>query len=124
MQGFYSARNVVPVQETSAVAPTPEFKSKFLGFRMQNALRNRFPPFRDERSLRAAIESVCGEFGELASLTILPAEKATHRQCTCLLRLNCSVAEAALRSKLDVADFGGDMLFFVEVADEWTGPTV
>lgn len=80
--------------------------------------------FRDERSLRSAVESVCGEFGKVASLVILPADRAVNRQCTCLLRLDSSVAEAALRAKLDVVDFGTDMLFFAEVADDWAGPAV
>jgi hypothetical protein len=89
---------------------------------MNNALKSRFPPFRDERSLRQAIESVCAEFGKLASLTILPASRAVGLQCTCLLRLEPAAANDRLRSRFQVIDYGSELLFFVEVHDEWTGP--
>jgi hypothetical protein len=91
---------------------------------MHNVLKSRFPPFRDERSLRSAIESVCAEFGKVASLTILPADRAVGLQCTCILRLDTSEAETQLRSEFSVIDFGTDLLFFVEVDEEWTGQTM
>jgi hypothetical protein len=91
---------------------------------MHNALKSRFPPFRDERSLRSAIESVCAEFGTVASLIILPADRAVSLQCTCILRLDTSAAEDRLRSKFSLIDFGSDLLFFVEVDEKWTGQTM
>jgi len=99
-------------------------RGKNFGLKMDNALKSRFPPFRDERSLRSAIESVCAEFGTVASLIILPADRAVGLQCTCLLRLDNSEAENRLRSKFSLIDFGTDLLFFVEVDEEWTGRTM
>ena len=89
---------------------------------MIEALKNRFPPFRDERSLKLAVESVCAEFGKVASLRILPASRAVGLQCICYLRLDSIAAETALKSRLEIIEFGSELLFFVEVDDEWTGP--
>lgn len=89
---------------------------------MHNALKNGFPPLLNEQSLKAAIASVCAEFGNVTSLTILPAAKSVGLQCTCILKLESPEAQAKLKSKLDVIDFGADILFFVEVDDNWTGP--
>ncbi len=89
---------------------------------MIDALKDRFPPFRDQRSLKLAIESVCAEFGNVASLKILPASPAVGLQCICFLRLDSAAAETALKSRLQVIEFGEELLFFVEVDDAWTGP--
>jgi hypothetical protein len=89
---------------------------------LNNALKNRFPPFRDERSLKLAIESVCAEFGKVTSLRILPANRSVGLQCSCFLQLDSAAAEDALRSNFELIDFGTDLLFFVDVDEEWTGP--
>jgi hypothetical protein len=88
---------------------------------MNNALKNRFPPFRDEGSLKRAIESVCVEFGKVTSLRILPANRAAGLQCICIFQLDSAAAVAALRSNYEVIDFGTELLAFVEVHDEWSG---
>jgi len=90
--------------------------------KMNHALRTRFPPFSSESELRASVEMVCADFGKVTSLTILPAAKAVGLQCMCLLRLAPPEAAAKLKSKLDVTDFGGQILFFVEVDNNWSGP--
>jgi len=89
---------------------------------MHLALRNGFPLFRNERELRSAVESVCAGFGKVVSLTVLPASKAVGLQCTCILRLDSSVAEDRLRARLNVIEYGTDLLFFAAVDDAWTGP--
>jgi hypothetical protein len=88
---------------------------------MQDALKKGFPPFLNEHSLRLAIESVCAKFGKVASLTILPAQRAVGLQCTCFLRLDSSAAENELRSRLQVIDYGADLVFFVELDEIWSG---
>jgi hypothetical protein len=89
---------------------------------MNNALKTGFAPFRNEESLQSAIESVCAEFGKVASLSILPAARAAGLQCTCVLRLDSDAAQNELKSRFEVIDFGAELLFFAEVDDEWTGP--
>jgi hypothetical protein len=89
---------------------------------MNLKLKNGFPPFRNEPELRSAIESVCAEFGKVTDLTILPASAAFGLQCTCILRLESSLAEEALRSKFNVIREGADVAFFATVDREWAGP--
>lgn len=89
---------------------------------MNLALKNRFPPFRNELDLQRAIEDICSRFGKVASLTILPASAAFGLQCTCLLRLESSAAEHELRSKFNAIDNGNGLLFFATVDEAWTGP--
>lgn len=91
---------------------------------MNNALKNGFPPFRDEQSLRSAVESVCARFGRVASLKIQAATRAEGAglHCACFLRLDPPAAAATLKSKLDVICFGSDIAFFADVDEHWTGP--
>ena len=91
---------------------------------MHNALEQRFPPFLNEQSLRSAIESVCADFGEVTYLKILPASGGSNLHCACFLRLDSAAAEAALKSKLHVIEFAGDLHFFADVNKKWTGPTM
>jgi hypothetical protein len=91
---------------------------------MHNALEQRFPPFLNEQSLRSAIESVCADFGEVTYLKILPASGGANFHCACFLRLDSAAAEAALKSKLHVIEFAGDLHFFADVNEKWTGPTM
>lgn len=92
---------------------------------MTNALRNGFPRFPDEQSLRSAIESVCTEFGRVTSLKIIPATSAPGPglHCACFLRLDSAEAGSKLKSTLDVIDFGADIAFFADVDERWSGPT-
>lgn len=91
---------------------------------MNNALKNGFPPFLNEQSLRSAIELVCAEFGKVAHLRILPAKLGQNLQCACFLRLDSAQAEAALKSKLHVVEVDASLAFFADVDETWTGPTM
>jgi len=56
---------------------------------MNHALRDRFGLFVNEPGLRAAIESVCAQFGRVTFLRIQPATRApgSGLHCACFLRL-------------------------------------
>ena len=88
---------------------------------MKTTLRERFPPFVDERSLRAAILSICGEFGTVRQLSILPASAGSGLQCACFLQMDVPDATAKLRAKLHVTEFGDELAFFADVDEAWTG---
>jgi hypothetical protein len=88
---------------------------------MNTALKNNFPPFPDEQSLRSAIESVCAKFGKVTSLEILPAKFGPNLQCACFLRLDSAAAQTALRAKFHVAELDTNLAFFADVEEEWTG---
>ena len=89
---------------------------------MNKALKNGYPPFRNEQDLRSAIESVCAEFGRVTYLEILPATAGPNLQCACLLRLDSMAAQAALRSKHNLVEFENDVGFLAHVDESWTGP--
>lgn len=94
---------------------------------MNNELKNGFPLFLNEESLRSAIEIVCAKFGRLKYLEILPPARASGSQtlqCICLLRLDSAESEAALMSKLEVVEFGGYLVIFVDVDERWTGTLI
>ena len=91
---------------------------------MNHALKNGFPLFRDEQSLRLATESVCAKFGKVKSLEIFPANRDSRgggRNCLCLLQLEQPAAQAALRLELKVSTFGSDLAFVADVHEKWTG---
>lgn len=91
---------------------------------MNQALKNSFPPFKNEQELRSAIESVCARFGRVAFLRILPATGAADARlhCACFLRLDSAEAADRLSAALDVIYFKPDIAFLANVADDWTGP--
>jgi hypothetical protein len=91
---------------------------------MNNALKKRFPPFVNESSLRAAIESVCADFGNLKYLKILPATRGSRLHCACFLRLDSAAAEAALKSRHHAGEFVDEVHFLVDVDEGWTGATM
>jgi len=91
---------------------------------MNNALKNGFPLFLDEQSLRLATESVCAKFGKVKSLQIFPASRDSRgggRNCLCLLQLEPPAAQAALRLELKVSTFGSGLAFVADVNEKWTG---
>ena len=96
--------------------------AEIINLNLNNALKQRFPSFLNEHSLRHAIESVCAEFGEVAKLTIFPPSRVPSLQCTCLLRLESAEAEERLKSRLHVLEYGGEILFFADVDGDWNGP--
>ena len=91
---------------------------------MNNALKNGYPLFLDEQSLRLATESVCARFGKVKSLEIFPANRDSReggRNCLCLLQLDPPAAQAALRLELKVSTFGDELAFVADVHEKWTG---
>ena len=90
---------------------------------MNNALRINFPLFRNEQELRAAVESVCAEFGMVKSFEVFPASRGIHLHCPCVLQLDSPAAENELRSKLRVLKIAGGLYFFADVSDLWNGST-
>lgn len=94
---------------------------------MNRALKNGFPPFQDEQSLRDAIASVCAKYGKVKSLRIFPAGKdkqGSGRNCLCMLQLDPAQGQAALRLDFKVSTFGSDIAFVADVGDTWLGPTM
>ncbi len=93
---------------------------------MRNALKNSFPPFRNEESLRAAIGSVCAKYGTIKSLRILPPTRGPDNRCrcTCFLRLDTEEAQARMMKELDGFNFGEVYAFFVDVDESCTTPTM
>lgn len=91
---------------------------------MYNAPENGFSPFLNEQSLRLAIESVWAKFGRVRDLNIVPASRGLNLQCVCLLQLDSAAAQAALKSKLRVAEFEPNLAFFADVDEKWTVPTM
>ncbi|OFW16441.1 MAG: hypothetical protein A3H27_02015 [Acidobacteria bacterium RIFCSPLOWO2_02_FULL_59_13] len=89
---------------------------------MNKALKDGFPPFLNEQSLRSAIESVCAKYGKVTHLRILSVKVGQIRKCSCFLRLDSEAAEGELRSIHDVIRFAGDLHFFADVDERWTGP--
>ena len=91
---------------------------------MTEVLRDGFPLFLNEKSLRSAIESVCAEFGKVKYLKILPAMRGSSFHCACSLRLDSVAAEAALKSRLQVMEYAGEVHFLADVDERWTGRTM
>jgi hypothetical protein len=80
----------------------------------------RFSSCPNEESLRSEIQTVCAEFGKLRTLRIFTARDDQGRpRCLCLLQLTTPEAEDALRSKLDVFDYGSSLAFWVDVDETW-----
>ena len=91
---------------------------------MNKVLRNRFPLFRDEASLRAAIESVCAEFGTVAQLTILRVQPRSESRCACFLRLDSEAAEQKLKGVLAIERYADELAFLADVHPDWGGPCI
>jgi hypothetical protein len=98
-----------------------------LSLNMNNALKHGFSPFRDEETLRYAVDIICAKHGKVKSLRIFPASRDPHgagRHCLCLLQLDPPEAHAALRSRLRVSIFGDELAFVADVDENWTGPSM
>jgi hypothetical protein len=91
---------------------------------MNSALKNGFPPFLNEQSLRSAIESVCAEFGKVTHLRLVLVHQGPQLQCGCLMRLDSEAAEAALEQKLKVTRVASDLHFFADVDEKWAGSSM
>ena len=88
---------------------------------MNKTLRSRFPLFRNEASLRVAIEEICAEFGKVSHLTVLRSDSVqSSPQCVCFLRLESPTAESKLKNTLNVFEFGGDITFLANNDEQWT----
>lgn len=90
---------------------------------MHDALKNGFPSFLNEKSLRSAIESVCAKYGTVTSLRILPPSRGPEMQlrCICFVRLDSEPAQTRLTKELDGFNFGSSLAFFADVDEKWTG---
>jgi len=87
---------------------------------MESSLANRFSSCSNEDSLRSAIQSVCAEFGKLRTLRIFNArDEQGQPRCLCLLQMVTAEAEEALKSKLDVFEYGTSLAFWVDVDEGW-----
>lgn len=91
---------------------------------MTDILRNRFPLFLNEKSLKLAVESICADFGKVRHLAILPAMRGSSLHCPCSVRLESTAAAAALKSKFEVMEYAGELHFMADVDERWTGPTL
>lgn len=94
---------------------------------MNHALKNGYPPFQDEESLRYAIDLVCAKYGKVKSLRIFPASRDSRgegRNCLCMLQLDPPQAQAALRTELKVSTIGVELAFVADVDRIWTGRTM
>ena len=89
---------------------------------MTDALRNGFPLFLNEKSMRLAIEAICADFGKVKYLHILPAMRGGSLHCACSLRLDSAQAEAALKARFQIMEYAGELHFMVDVDERWTGP--
>jgi len=83
---------------------------------MKSALMNRFSSFANEEGLRAAIHTICADFGQVRTLRIFTVrdDEGTPR-CLCMLQLVSPEAEGALRARLDVFEYGTSLAFWVDV---------
>jgi hypothetical protein len=84
---------------------------------MNHALKNGFPPFLNEHSLRLATEAVCTRFGRVKSLRISAASRNRRAGCLvylCLLQPEPKKAWSALRLELKVSTFGSDLAFIAD----------
>jgi len=88
--------------------------------RMNSALMNRFSSFANEEGLRAAIHTICADFGQVRTLRIFTVrdDEGTPR-CLCMLQLVSPEAEGALRARLDVFEYGTSLAFWVDVNKAW-----
>ena len=94
---------------------------------MNNALKSGFPPFLNADDLKAAIESVCAEFGKVTVLKILPTGRARNRQCLCLLHVDSATTEKELVSRFSVFRSPRNLYTFVDVDEDYgraESPTV
>lgn len=92
---------------------------------MNEALKASFPLFRDEETLRHAVDLLCAKCGKVRSLRIFPATFDTWAgtlHCLCLLQLDSAQAQVALQSKRKVSTVGTTLAFVADVDKEWNGP--
>jgi hypothetical protein len=87
---------------------------------MQTALATHFSSCQNEESLRSAIQSVCAEYGKLRTLRIFTArDEEGELRCLCLVQLTTAEAEQALKSKMDVFEYGTSLAFWADVDESW-----
>jgi hypothetical protein len=97
---------------------------------MNNALKEGYPPFENEKALELAIASVCAKFGKVKSLQIIPttrnsqAKPEAPHQCLCLLQLDLPKADNDLKLAFKMSTFANDLAFFVDLNEKWKGPRI
>jgi hypothetical protein len=92
---------------------------------MNEALKAGFPLFRDEETLRNAVDVLCARYGKVKSLRIFPATLDTWTgtlHCLCLLQLDPAQAQLTLQSKRKLSTVGTALAFVADVDTDWNGP--
>ena len=69
----------------------------------------------DLAGLRVALHELCGRFGSLRHLTILPANHVGRQQALCFLRMASSEEEARIMKALGIGRFGGELVLVLNL---------
>ena len=69
----------------------------------------------DLAGLRVALHELCGRFGSLRHLTILPANHVGRQQALCFLRMASSEEEARIMTALGIGRFGGELVLVLNL---------
>ncbi len=69
----------------------------------------------DPDSLRSALHALCGQYGEVTRLSVIPADHAGKRQVLCLLQMASREEEEHLMRGLGIGRFGGELVVVVNL---------
>lgn len=69
----------------------------------------------DLRSLDIALRTLCGGFGKVTQLIILPANHVGKRQALCFLRMASAAQEQHIVTALGIGRFGGELVLVVDL---------
>ena len=69
----------------------------------------------DLPGLRTALHDLCGHFGSVRHLTILPANHVGRQQALCFLRMVSSEEEARMMTALGIGRFGGELVLVLNL---------
>ena len=75
---------------------------------------------RDVQSLKAAVQTLCAEFGRLTRIDVLTMAEAERRRALCFLRLESAAQEQQLIASLGASRFGEDVLVVVDIPRDAT----
>lgn len=67
-------------------------------------------------TLKPAVQRLCEKFGRIANLDVLTTVHEGNRQAICFLRLENPKNEQILMKTLGVGQFGGEVVFVVDLA--------
>ena len=69
----------------------------------------------DIASLRLALVQLCGRYGSIAQLSVLPAGHTGKLQALCFLRMSTPEEERRLMSGLGIGRFGGELVIVADL---------